>query len=91
MTQSGTLYMHISFARAPLDEISGMFDHLQSLGWVEDPEGRGNPWVATFSKEIENWDSAEDQAEARQEVREVMGQYWLDADAMKALNDSAQK
>lgn len=68
----------VSFARTPLEEISGKVAELAALGWRE--YGRGDPWAATFQKDV-----PEELADPSAEVRQVMGDYWLDADAMRAL------
>jgi hypothetical protein len=71
----------VSFARTPLAEISAKVAELAAHGWREDPDGRGDPWAASFVKQF----SEEQSADAERELREAMGDYWLDANAIRSL------
>jgi hypothetical protein len=74
-----SVFVGVSFARVPLREISSKIGQLEARGWREDR--RGDPWTVFFVK-----DSGEqDAAAAEEEIREVMGNYWVDAAAMQAL------
>ena len=73
-------YTGVSFARTPLEEVSSLARRIEALGWRETEDGRGDPWAATFRK-----DFPEDERDPEAELREVMGDYWLDADAIKVL------
>jgi hypothetical protein len=69
----------VSLARVPLREISQKVEELEALGWREDR--RGDPWTASFVKEFP--EGEESAAEA--EVTGVMGNYWINATAARAL------
>jgi hypothetical protein len=71
--------MAISLARVPLREISRKVEQLEALGWREDR--RGDPWAASFVKDLP---VGEDRA-AEAEVRGAMGNYWVDAAETRAL------
>lgn len=75
-----TLYAGVSFARTPLEEISAKVEQIKALGWSEREDGRGDPWAVTFYKDV-----PEDEPDAEAELRSVMGDYWLDGEAIKAL------
>ena len=75
-----TQYAVVSFTHTPLNEISGKAAEIRALGWREG-ENRGDPWVVgLLEKEFPDEASATDA-----ELRQVMGDYWLDDDAFKAL------
>ena len=74
------LYAGVSFARTPLEEISTKVEQIKTLGWREREDGRGDPWAVSFYKDV-----PEGEGDPEPELREVMGEYWLDADAIKAL------
>jgi hypothetical protein len=65
----------VSFVRTPLAQISAKVEQIESLGWRE--YGRGDPWVATFQKDL-----PEEVRDVEAELRGAMGDYWLDADAI---------
>jgi len=75
-----TLIAAVSFARTPLEEISAKVEQIKALGWREREDGRGDPWAASFTKDV-----PEGEPDPEAELRAVMGEYWLDADAIKAL------
>lgn len=76
-----TLIAAVSFARTPLQELSAKVEQIKALGWREREDGRGDPWAASFAKDV-----SEDEARnGEAELRAVMGDYWLDADAIKEL------
>jgi hypothetical protein len=77
------LYAAVSFARTPLEEISAKVEQIKALGWREREDGRGDPWAVSFYKDV-----PEGEGDPEPELREVMGDYWLDADAIKALAGS---
>ena len=66
----------VSFAETPLAEISTKAKALRSRGWVFDEERKGDPWLVLISKRFEG--PVLDDGEA--EIREVMGNYWVDLD-----------
>lgn len=68
----------VSFARMPLAEVSAKVAEIEALGWVE--VGRGDPWAVSFRKEV-----PEEQADPEADLREVMGEYWMTADEIRAL------
>lgn len=77
----------VSFARTPLEEISGKVERIKALGWQECEDGRGDPWAVSFVKQI-----AEEQAgHAEAELRTVMGEYWIDAAGIRELLASARR
>jgi hypothetical protein len=76
-----SLNCYVSFARTPLTEIGEKVEQIKTLGWNEDGGyGRGDPWVAAFQRDVDESDP-----DPTRELREVMGDYWLDSAAMKAL------
>jgi len=77
--QARSVRIAVSLARVPLREISQKVEELEALGWREDR--RGDPWAASFVKDFP--EGEESAAEA--EVRRVMGNYWVDATAARAL------
>ena len=75
-----TQYAVVSFAHTPLNEISGKAAEIKALGWREG-EDRGDPWVVgVLEKDFPDEASASDA-----DLRQVMGDNWLDDDAVKAL------
>ena len=70
----------VSFARTPLAEITEKVIEIEALGWTQVEDGRGDPWAAAFRKDVPEGD-----ADPAAEIRLVMGDYWLDADAIRAL------
>jgi hypothetical protein len=80
MTNSEML-VRVSFARTPAAEISAKANAIQELGWREDK--RGDPWVVAYRKVV-----AEGQ-DPEAEIRAVMSDYWLTADDIRDLLDSA--
>jgi hypothetical protein len=75
-----TTHVGVSFARTPLADISAKVEAIKALGWREGEDGRGDPWAATFVK-----DMPDDDNDPAAELRAVMGDYWLDADAITGL------
>lgn len=72
---SHTLFVNVSYARTPVDEISGLHARILGLGW--EPTGnRGDPWIVTYSKSAENQGDV-----SKTELADVMGDYWLDTAA----------
>lgn len=76
-----TVISAVSFATTPLLEISSRVRGIVELGWVENEGDRGDPWTAVFEKEFP---FGERNPEA--ELRTAMGDYWLDAAAIAALD-----
>jgi hypothetical protein len=74
---ASSLLIGVSFVKTPLAEISAKTAAIEALGWR--PRDRGDPWVVSYFK-----DFATDLAASDAEVRAVMGDYWVDADAMRA-------
>jgi hypothetical protein len=57
---------------------------IRALGWREREDARGDPWVASYVK-----DFPESEAHtAEDELRSVMGAFWVDADEIRSLLDS---
>ena len=77
------VFSGVSFARTPLAEISGKAAQIEALGWTHDDENRGDPWYARFSKDFDM--AGPDDYDA--DLRSVMGDYWVDADAIRSLLD----
>jgi hypothetical protein len=75
----------VSFARTPLAEVSAKAAELEALGWHEVEDGRGDPWAATFRKNVPEQDN-----DPAAEVRAVMADAWVDADEMRALLEAAR-
>jgi hypothetical protein len=75
------VYASVSFARTPLTEIAGKVEELGALGWRQDDDRRGDPWVVVFVKEFPE----EAAGEATAELRGVMDDYWVEAEEMRAL------
>lgn len=82
-----TMRVVVSFARTPLEEISSKVEEIKALGWEEREDSRGNPWAVAFVKDFPEEEIDEQVAE----VRAVMGDYWLDKDAVRELNDAARR
>jgi hypothetical protein len=66
----------LSFAETPLEEISAKVAELVGRGWVFDEERKGDPWLVLVSKRFV--DAVPHDCES--ELREVMGNYWVDLD-----------
>jgi hypothetical protein len=82
-----TLYCGVSFARAPLEEISGMVERIRALGWAEREDGgRGDPWAVSFVKDVPEEDADTEVAC----VRDVMGEYWLGPEEIRELLRSSR-
>lgn len=75
-----TLYLGVSFAMTPLKEIGPKANAIMALGW--EYNGRGDPWSVSFRRDCPE----EGASSAVSEVKELMGDYWLDADGITALN-----
>jgi hypothetical protein len=75
------VYAYVSFARTPLSEIGRKVEELETLGWRQDDDRRGDPWAAVFVKDFPE----EAGGEATAELRRVMGDYWLEPEEMRAL------
>jgi len=75
-----TMNTSVSFALTPLEEISAKVEQIKALGWQVREDRRGDPWAAGFAKDV-----PEGESDPQAELRVVMGEYWLDADAIKAL------
>ncbi len=75
------MLVRVSFARTPVAEISAKADAIRELGWREDK--RGDPWVVAYRKVIPVGEDPE------AEIRAVMSDYWLTADDIRDLLDSA--
>ena len=73
----------VSFAATPLREIGTRVERLEALGFRERPD-RGDPWVATFEKDFPQ----EYAFHAEAQVREAMGDYYMDAGAIRELFES---
>ena len=80
-----TIFAAVSFARVPLDEITSKAAEIRAAGWSSGSvaESRGDPWAQTFSKVV-----PEEGDDPEAELRAIMGDYWLDADAVRNLLDS---
>jgi hypothetical protein len=76
-----TTHASVSFANVPLAEISEKAAAIKAAGWTA--HDRGDPWAQRFSKVLP--DSEND---PERELREIMGDYWLDADGIRELLDS---
>jgi hypothetical protein len=75
------IHAAVSFARTPLEQISGKVAAIKALGWREREDVRGDPWAASFVKDFPE----ERAGDAERELREVMGDYWLDAAEIRSL------
>jgi hypothetical protein len=71
----------VSFARTPVAEISAKANAIQELGWREDKGG--DPCVVAYRKVIPEGQDPES------EIRAVMSDYWLTADDIRDLLESA--
>jgi hypothetical protein len=80
-----SLTVSVSFARTPLAEVSAKAAELEALGWRELEDGRGDPWAASFQKDVPEEDN-----DPEAEVRAVMGYAWVDADEIRALLEAAR-
>jgi hypothetical protein len=68
-----------SFASTPFEEISTKHEEIRAAGW--EPTGtRGDPWAATYERRV-----SEDDPDPERELRSIMGDYWLDAEAIRNL------
>jgi len=67
----------LSFAETPLAEISAKAAELEARGWVFDEERKGDPWIVLLSKRFSDPTPHDREAE----LREVMGNYWVDLDS----------
>jgi len=80
-----TLLAGVSFARTPLTEISAKDAEIRAAGW--EPTGtRGDPWAATYRKQV-----PEDDPDPERELRLIMGDYWLDPEAIRDLMSRAKR
>jgi hypothetical protein len=79
------VYASVSFARTPLSEIGRKVEEIKTLGWRQDDDRRDDPWAAVFVKNF----AEEAAGEATVELRRVMGDYWLEAEEMRALRHDA--
>jgi hypothetical protein len=68
----------VSFLRTPFAEISSRIDAIERRGWSV--EHHGDPWVVSFSKSL-----PDDVGEPETELREIMGDDWLDANEIARL------
>src|SRR4051812_14270545 len=68
----------VSFLRTPFAEIPTRIEAIEAWGWKI--EGRGDPWVISFSKAI-----PEETRDPEAELREVMGDDWMRADEIRRL------
>ena len=73
----------VSFAKVPLAHIGDKADAIRAAGWLADEvlEERGDPWVQSFTKVFPESEKTDPEAELRQ----IMGDYWLDGDAITDL------
>jgi hypothetical protein len=71
----------VSFAEAPLAEISTKAAELRSRGWRFDEERKGDPWLVLASK---RFSASTPPGHGESEIREVMGHYWVDLDPADA-------
>jgi hypothetical protein len=74
-----TIVAVVSFARTPLAEVSAKAQEIGALGWRE--TDRADPWLVTYSKPFPE----DEHQKAEDELRQVMGDYWLTAEDMGAL------
>ena len=58
-----TLIAAVSFARTPLEEISAKVEEIKALGWREREDGRGDPWAASFAKDVPEDEARNTEAE----------------------------
>ncbi|MGD0272507.1 MAG: hypothetical protein ABSB96_02080 [Gaiellaceae bacterium] len=72
----------VSFAKAPLDEISGKAAEILALGWKESGL-RGDPWAVSFEKVFPDTTT-----DAEAELRAVMGDYWMTKDDQRAYTEA---
>ena len=70
----------LSFSETPLSEISAKAAELTRRGWVFDEERRGDPWLVLVSKRFPG--PVPDDCES--ELRDVMGNCWVDLDGVSA-------
>jgi hypothetical protein len=68
----------VSFADTPLEEMAPRANQILSLGWTI--VDRGDPWVIFFAKHVD-----ESGGEPEAELRDVMGDYWVDGAGMTKL------
>jgi len=68
----------VSFATTPVSEVSSKHDAIVAAG-LKDLD-RGDPWSVMYRKEVGSRGDDEER-----EIREIMGYYWLDGDAMAEL------
>jgi hypothetical protein len=74
------MFAGVSFVKTPLAEIGELAERIAARGWQETGE-RGDPWAAEFRKDFPETESAGADAE----LAEIMGDYWMSADEMRAL------
>lgn len=72
----------VSFAETPLAEISSKAAELASRGWIFDEQRKGDPWLVLVSKHF----SGSLPADCESEIRDVMGNYWVDLDPPDAAS-----
>lgn len=78
---STTIIAGVSFAKTPAAEITSKHEQILAVGWTEDD--RGDPWVISYEKKVDDQRARD----AERELRDIMGDYWIDADGIRALLD----
>jgi hypothetical protein len=68
----------VSFADTPRRRSSRELTRYSSLGWTI--IDRGDPWVILVAKHVD-----ESEREPEAELRDVMGDYWVDTNRMREL------
>lgn len=71
----------MSFAVTPLSEISAKVEEIAARGW--EYRDRGDPWSAVFRKYLPESDK-----DPEAELREIMGDYWMSAEDIRAFRAS---
>jgi hypothetical protein len=72
-----TVFTVVSYANTPIAVLSEKAAAIAALGWQEREEGRGDPWLVWYRKDFED-----SPADPEAELRQVLGPYWLGADAI---------
>jgi hypothetical protein len=75
-----TMFAAVSFAKTPVSEISAKASEIGALGWQERDDSRG-PWAVKYRKDLPEQEGFDYEAE----LRDVMGDYWVTPDEIRAL------
>jgi hypothetical protein len=68
----------VSFIKTPLNEISDKAREIAALGWEE--SSLGDPWAVAYTKDL-----PEGTTDPEAELRNVMRDYWVTAEEIKAI------